>query len=129
MQNAAPKDGARDQTRQTDRTAPLRQNTTREIDWLAVNQYVTPRIARLGQPVPLPGSVAWCTLYNHDPLKLGSCLMVVPWWAVDQGTRQDALREAGLAISAAADWTGIVRGQAQRRKAVADGAYIPRRST
>ncbi|GAB7070420.1 hypothetical protein JCM12141A_47090 [Mycolicibacterium hodleri] len=45
---------------------------------------------------------------------------------LNEDAHQAAMRQAAQAIRDSEDWAAVARRQAQRRTAIADGAYIPR---
>lgn len=79
--------------------------------------------------LPLPGTPSWCALPDSDPAKMASLLAVARYWAFDAACRQEAKAEASEAIAGAAPWGRIGQELQQRRKVIADGAYIERRSS
>lgn len=99
---------------------------TRDINWYEVYQFTHQLIERLG-PLPLPGTLRWREMSNHNPRKLAGCLLAATYWAVSESARQDTMREAGEAVWGAADWGAIHREMQQRRKAISDGSYVARR--
>ncbi|OBF70677.1 hypothetical protein A5750_23255 [Mycobacterium sp. 852002-51613_SCH5001154] len=93
------------------------------MNWFEVHRFVAPLVERSGRPIPLPGSVHWCELADHDPLKVAGCLVVSQYWAVSESARQDAMAQASQVVSNAIECGEFARQMTQRSR-----VYIPRTS-
>lgn len=91
---------------------PTGAGASREVNWSTVYTFLTPL---LGDPHLIPGTPVWCQLENTDPAKWQAILWSAVWWAVAEDARQDAVAEAGQAISQAENWGAVAR-QVQRRR-------------
>ena len=111
----------------TDIVSPPRNfaTTNRFVSWWEVHSDIAPFLAEVRE-WPMAGTPAWCALAADDPRRLAALLDAAQHWILRVETCQQAGCEASRAVSAAADWQAIARNMVQRRKAVADGAYIPR---
>jgi len=95
--------------------------TSSQVCWWRVHEWVTPLLSRV-EEWPLAGSPLWDVLADNDPVKLAAVLDGGRHWALRIDTNQEAMAEAGRAISKSADWKGIAH-----RTANPSSAYIPRR--
>jgi hypothetical protein len=103
--------------------------SSRQINWYdTVFTWIRPWLEAIGD-WPVIGRPAWSALADDDPRKWAAILDAAQAWALKQETEQVARCEASRDISQCEDWSEVSRRQVQRRKAIADGAYIPRRST
>lgn len=89
---------------------------SREVHWQNVYLFVHQWLGVPGS-APIPGTPAWTELPDDHPDKWRGLLWAAVWWAVAQDARQDALAEAGQAISGAENWADIAR-QVQRRREI-----------
>jgi hypothetical protein len=78
---------------------------------------------------PLIGTPEWALLPDDHPARWAAILDAAQHWALRLETLQQAECEASRAVSSSADWKAVAREQSQRRKAIADGCYIPRRTS
>lgn len=86
--------------------------TSREVNLFAVHQFLAPH---LGDPEYIPGTPSWTELPDDSAAKWRSVLWAAMWWAVAEDARQNAVAEAGQAISAAADWSEAAQQLPRRR--------------
>ena len=99
----------------TETRAPIRgAGSSREVNLFAVHQFLAPH---LGNPDVIPGTPSWTQLPNGDSAKWRAVLWAAMWWAVAEDARQDAVAEAGQAISGADNWS-VVAQQVLRRRAI-----------
>lgn len=87
--------------------------SSREVNLFAVQQFLAPH---LGDPELIPGTPSWTQLPDDDGAKWRAILWAAMWWAVSEDARQDAIAEAGEAISAAKDWSKASRAVQRRHE-------------
>ncbi|MCV7136156.1 DUF2742 domain-containing protein [Mycobacterium hodleri] len=105
-------------------SATWRHVTSRQVNHvLDVCLFAAPLI---GDPdgLPWPGTAEWMNLCDAD--KRRSLLRAGVVATLNEDAHQAAMRQAAQAIRDSEDWAAVARRQAQRRTAIADGAYIPR---
>lgn len=98
----------------------------RQVDWYSVHQFVAPYLDTAGR-FPMAGTLAWQLLSDTDPAKWAALLDAAQHHVLRVETGQQALAEAQMDVSEAADWAAIANSIRQRDGAIRTGAYIPRR--
>ncbi|EUA45487.1 hypothetical protein E3G44_002525 [Mycobacteroides abscessus] len=88
-------------------------NTSRQVAWLTVHEFVQPRIEASG-PFPVAGTVAWQLLSATDPGKWAALLDAAQHYALRLDIEQEAAIAAGQAISRSQDWGSVARKMRQR---------------
>jgi Protein of unknown function (DUF2742) len=79
-----------------------------QVSWWDVHEFVAPILARIAS-WPTVGTPEWCLLDDDDPVKIAAVYDAAQHWALRIETCQQAKCEASQAISAALDWSSIVR--------------------
>jgi hypothetical protein len=77
---------------------------------------------------PAAGTPAWVALPDNDHRKIAALMHAALNWVISQDLAQDAEYEASQAISVCEDWRAVANTLRRRSKAIADGAYIPRKT-
>lgn len=95
---------------------------SREISWWSVYLLLAPFLSAesaTGGKLPpvIPGTPDWDGLPDDHPDKWRAVLWAAMWWVLDEDGRQDAIAQAGEAVSSAEDWTAVAR-QVQRRREI-----------
>jgi Protein of unknown function (DUF2742) len=100
---------------------------SQSVSWWETHQFLQAAIAQasLG-PIPAAGTPAWCELDDSDPRKLLALALDGEHQVLRKEVAQSAMADASRAVSAAADWPAVARGNLRRAHAVVSGAYIPR---
>lgn len=80
---------------------------SQQVDWWRVHEYVSPVLNEARQ-WPMAGTIAWCEL-EDDPRKLAALFDAAQHHILRVDTAQNAVCQAGEAVSAAADWSTIAR--------------------
>lgn len=83
-------------------------NTSRQVSWLTVHEFVQPHIEAAG-PFPVVGTVAWQLLPATDPGKWAALLDAAQHYALRLDIEQEAAIEAGQAISRSQNWSAIAQ--------------------
>lgn len=107
---------------------PHRRHLSRQVNWWSVYEFVQSLLDDVGG-WPGAGTPEWQALDDTDPAKVAGVLVAGLHWSLRIDCLQADMAQASQAVSAAADWGAISREQVQRQKAIADGAYIPRRAS
>jgi Protein of unknown function (DUF2742) len=109
------------------RPAMTSSTSSREVSCVAVYLYVVHWLTCVPD-WPAAGTPAWVDLPDNDHRKIAALMHAALNWVIGQDLAQDAECQAAQAISAHEDWRAVANSQLRRRKATADGAYIPRRT-
>jgi len=86
---------------------------SRSVDWYTVHEFVESTLNEVGS-WPMVGTLPWRYLPNDDPRKLAAIFDAARHWALRVDIAQQAMDEAGQAISAAEKWSEVAQ-QVQRR--------------
>jgi hypothetical protein len=102
--------------------------SSRQVAYLPVYELLSPL---LGDPGLIPGSPVWCQLDNTDPAKWQAVLWSAVWWSLAQDAHQEAMAEAGSAISASPDisWPQVSREIHQRSTFRAERPWMKREAS
>jgi hypothetical protein len=84
-----------------------------QVCWWVVHEHVAPILATVGA-WPMAGTVEWHQLDDDDPRKLAALLDAAQHWALRVDTTQEAIAQAGEAISVAAPWARIAQANLNR---------------
>jgi hypothetical protein len=102
--------------------------SSQQVEWYeCVYLFVKPWLDAVGD-WPTVGTAAWTALEDGDPRKWAALLDAAQHWALRVETCQQAECHASRAVSAARNWKAVTAKITARTTAIADGAYIPRRS-
>jgi hypothetical protein len=119
--------GNGDRPSQNQTSAP-QSNGSQQVSWWSVREFIMP-VLNQANGWPTAGTPAWCSLAHDDPRKWCALLDGAQHWALRMDSCQAAMAEASRDVSAAADWSAVGRSSLRRARAVASGAYIPRRAS
>jgi hypothetical protein len=97
--------------------------SSQQVSFWSVHERVAPLLEQV-EAWPTVGTPAWCTLDDHDPVKLAALFDAAQHWALRVETNQRALAEASRDVAAAADWPGIAHAVRRHADATTSGAYI-----
>ena len=101
---------------------------SQQVNWWTVHEYVIPVLDRV-KAWPMAGTPAWCLLDDGDPAKVAAVYDAARHHILRVETAQEALREAGEAISAAADWAAVARDVRNREEFYASRPWMKRRAS
>lgn len=95
---------------------------SREVNWYETFAFASRVAAQHGlcldhRQLPVAGTLQWCGMADDDARKLLSLVFGGVREALANDARQDAITQAGEAISAAENWTEVAR-QVQRRREI-----------
>jgi hypothetical protein len=101
--------------------------SSQQVNWRSVHRYVAPLLESVGT-WPTIGTVQWRDLPSEDPAKWAAILDAAQHHALRLELNQQDLIDASKAASAAVDWKTAAQHIRDRREALADGVYVPRRA-
>lgn len=90
---------------------------SQEVSWWATHVFITELVAQANTTLPWAGTPAWRALDDADPRKLLSLALAGEHHVLRIESGQQAIAEAGEAISAAEDWSQVAQ-QVQRRREI-----------
>lgn len=99
--------------RQMDARPGCGAGASREVNFYPVYQLLSPLLT---DPSIIPGTPVWTQLDDTDPAKWQAVLWAAVWWAVAEDARQQAIAEAGEAISEGGNWSDAARRLLRRRE-------------
>jgi len=99
-----------------------------QVDWWSVVEFVAPLLDQIDS-WPMAGTPGWCALDDSDPVKIAALFDAARHWALRVDTAQEALCQAGEAISAAEDWTGIAQARRNRAEWYAERPWAKRKAS
>jgi hypothetical protein len=100
---------------------------SREVSACAVYLHIAPTLIQVGD-WPLAGTPGWTAFDDDDPRKQAALLHAALQWALAEDIRQNAIAQARADVWMSGDLRGVPEQIKTRKKAIADGTYIPRRS-
>lgn len=101
-------------------------NASQQVCWFEVYAFVSERLAGIAS-WPTAGTTAWAAMPDDDPRKLAAILEAGVHWALRIDAEQEALAQAQLDVSSAADWSAIASSNRRHADALRSGAYISMR--
>lgn len=99
-------------------------NSSRQVTWETVHEYVQRVVATVG--FPMVGTPSWSALSDDDPRKLAAIYSAAEHWALYIENNQRAMAEASCDVSTAADWSQVALEIQQRNNFYAEKPYLKR---
>jgi hypothetical protein len=88
---------------------------SRQVQWWTVHTFVEPLLEQV-QSWPMIGTQAWVELAATDPIKIAALYDAARHHALRVDTAQQAVCDAGEAISAAENWSAIAQARRAERE-------------
>lgn len=94
---------------------------SRQVNWFETFAFASRFAAQHGIPLdhralPIAGTLQWCGLPDDDARKLLALVLGGVREALTNNIHQDAIAQAGKAISAAEDWSRVAKQVRRRRE-------------
>ena len=89
---------------------------SQEVSWWATHLFITELVAQANTTLPWAGTPAWRALDDADPRKLLALAVAGEHHVLRVEIGQDAIGDAGEAISAAEDWSRVSRDVRRRHE-------------
>lgn len=96
---------------------------TAQVNWWPVHTFVEPLLDTIGE-WPMVGTQAWCELAADDPRKWAALADAAQHWALRVDNNQQALCDAGEALSKAENWSRIAQSRRDRAVYEADHPWV-----
>ena len=115
-------------------------NSSRQVQWWTVHEYVQPYLAAAGYvgddqaayayrralSWPTVGTPEWCALDDQDPVKIAAVYDAAQHWALRVDSCQEARCQASRDVSAADDWSRVATKMVQRESFYAARPWLKR---
>lgn len=92
---------------------------SQEVSWWATHMFITEVVTQANTTLPSAGTPAWRALDDADPRKLLALAVAGEHHILRVEIGQDAIADAGEAISESEDWSKVSR-DVQRRREIDD---------